>query len=143
LNIYRTHMSPLNVQTVNVAKLEYATPSTTKSLFYGEAGKCEVIYRQWRYEVNCLLRENTYNKECLLVGIRRSLRGEAAVMLVRRFDEPATIDSMLDMFHTTFENTETAASILKNKSMAVNRNVMNLLFRIQVDLRNYFLKRLN
>ena len=50
---------------VNVAKLENATSSTKFpriSLFYGETGKGEVTYRTWRYEVNCLLRENTYNK---------------------------------------------------------------------------------
>ena len=46
------------------------------------------------------------------MGIRRSLRGEAAAMLTR-LGETATIDSMLDMFHSTFGNTETPESILK------------------------------
>lgn len=82
------------------------------SLFFGEPGKGEVTYRTWRYEVNCLLREKSYSKESLMLGIRRSLRGEAAAMLMR-LGETASIDSILDMFHSSFGNTETPESILK------------------------------
>ena len=81
------------------------------------------------------MRENTYNKEDLLLGIRRSLRDEAAAMLTR-LGETATIDSMLDMYHSALGNTQTPEYILK-KFMSVSRNQMNSLFHMQVELRNY------
>lgn len=46
------------------------------------------------------------------MGIRRSLRGEAASMMMR-LGESASLDNILDMFHSTFGNTETAESILR------------------------------
>ena len=63
-------------------------------------------------QVNCLMRENTYNKESMMLGIRRSLRGEAAAMLMR-LGETTSIDTLLCTFHSTFGNTETAESILE------------------------------
>jgi len=82
------------------------------SLFYGEQGKGEVNYRTWRYEVNCLIKEKMYSKDSLLLGIRRSLRGEAAAMAMR-LGESASVGDVLDTFHAAFGNTETPESILK------------------------------
>lgn len=82
------------------------------ALFYGETGKGEVSYRTWRYEVNCLLHESFYSREQILLGIRRSLRGEAADMAMR-LGETATVEEILTTFHSAFGNTESAESILK------------------------------
>ena len=82
------------------------------SLLFGEKGKGEVSYRTWRYEVNCVLHEKAYSKESLMLGIRRSLRGEAADM-VMRLGESASIEDIMEMFHSTFGNIETSESILK------------------------------
>ena len=82
------------------------------SLFYGEKGKGEVNYRTWRYEVNCLIKKQMYSKDGLLLGIRRSLRGEAAAMAMR-LGECASVGDILDTFNAAFGNTETPESILK------------------------------
>jgi len=81
------------------------------SLFYGEQGKGDVNYRTWRYEVNCLIKEKMFSKDSLLLGIRRSLRGESAAMAMR-LGESASVGDVLDTFHAAFGNTETPESIL-------------------------------
>lgn len=82
------------------------------SLFYGEPNKGEVNYRTWRYEVNCLLKNKEYSGEALLLGVRRSLRGEAAAIAMR-LGETATIENILVAFHSVFGNVETKQSLIK------------------------------
>ncbi|KAH3876242.1 hypothetical protein DPMN_000079 [Dreissena polymorpha] len=64
------------------------------SLFYGEPGKGEVSYRAWRYEVNCLIKDKTYSHASMLLGIRRSLRGEAADMVMRLGEEAKVLETI-------------------------------------------------
>ena len=86
------------------------------SLFYEEQGKGEVNYRTWKYEVNCLIKEKMYySKDSLLLGIRRSLRGEAAAMAMR-LGESASMAKVLDKFHAAFCNTKTPESILNKRA---------------------------
>ena len=82
------------------------------SLFYGEPGKGEVSYRAWRYEVNCLIKDKTYSHASMLLGIRRSLRGEAADM-VMRLGEEAKVEEILELFQSSFGNIESPESTLK------------------------------
>lgn len=101
-----------SASTSNVKETKEATKYPRISLFFGETGKGEVSYRTWRYEVNCLLRERAYSNESMLLGIRRSLRGEAADM-VMRLGETAKIGDILETFQSAFGNTETVHTILK------------------------------
>ena len=82
------------------------------SLFYGEDGKGEVNYQTWKYEVKCLLEEKTYTNEQILLGIRRSLRGEAANIL-RRMGTHAKVEDILRKFESTYGDIDTAETILK------------------------------
>jgi len=71
------------------------------------------------YEVNCLIIEEMYSKDNLLLGIRRCLRGEAAAVAMR-LGESASVADVLDTFHAAFGNTETPEYTLQ-RSMDVYR----------------------
>lgn len=53
----------------------------TISSFFGEAGKGDVSYSTWRYEIECLMEEKVYSEHVLLLAIRQSARREAANIL--------------------------------------------------------------
>ena len=64
--------------------MEY--PSTWKpplriSAFSGD-GKGDTTYELWKYEVTCLMKEG-HSREALMMAVRRSLKGEAATVLMR------------------------------------------------------------
>lgn len=94
-----------------------ATESATSkfpriSLFYGEQGKGEVSYATWKYEINCLLQEKSYSLEQILLGIRRSVKGQASDIL-RRLGTGADIDVILKKFEATYGEIDNPVSILK------------------------------
>jgi hypothetical protein len=94
-------------------------PETTSSkfprisLFYGEKGKGEVGYATWKYEIRCLLKEKSYTPEQILLGIRRSVKGQASDIL-RHLGISPSIDEILTKFEATYGDINTPVSILRN-----------------------------
>ncbi len=64
------------------------------SNFSGETSKTDVAYEVWRFEVDCLVMDNTYSKSQIMQAARRSLKGEASGIAVR-LGATATLDELL------------------------------------------------
>lgn len=82
------------------------------SIFFAEPNKGEVNYPTWKYEIKCLLAEKSYSEESLLLGIRRSCKGNAADKL-RRLGTRPTIPGIIDRFDTDFGSIDSKETILK------------------------------
>lgn len=50
-------------------------------VFFGD-GKGDIIYELWKYEVICLMKEG-YFREALMMVVRRFLKGEVVIVLMR------------------------------------------------------------
>ena len=68
-------------------------------IFSGEK-KGDVDFDLWRFQVQCLLKEN-YKEEVIALTIRRSLRGEAA-RVVMRLGSQANITDILNKFESIY-----------------------------------------
>lgn len=93
-----THNSPTPIPLSGVPKLV---------LFSGDR-KGEILFDQWRYEVECLQTDG-YSENVICLAIRRSLRGPAGRVLMR-LGPNATVDEImykLDSIYGTVEEKET------------------------------------
>ena len=106
-----TSLTPEQRQSI----LQILTPSATAKVeaphvvtpriptFSGDDSKSDISYDQWRYEVRCLLNEDSHSEKLLLQAIRRSVRGTAAAVLLH-MGESATIEAVLKKFDVIFGN---------------------------------------
>ena len=62
--------------------------------------KSDVSFDYWRFEVECLMKEK-YSEEVIALSIRRSLRGEAARVLMR-LGTHANISEIIDKFESIY-----------------------------------------
>ena len=82
------------------------------STFYGDViklAKGEVIYDQWKYEVNCLVLEKIREEE-ILQAVRRSVKGKAAGVLQRL--KVKSLSEVLKKFESVFGKTDYKAAVL-------------------------------
>ena len=74
--------------------------------------KGETSFDIWKYEVNCLKRDNFYAEHVIKQAIRRSLRGQAQrVSVYLGFD--ATSDDIISKLENTFGNVKSGDSVLQ------------------------------
>ena len=98
--------------------------------------KAETSYDLWRYEVECLMRDNV-KYSTILQSIRRSLRENAARVLMRLGTE-ASIDDILQRFDSvygTVEDNENLLSQFYSASQKDNEDVSEWSCRLE-DLLN-------
>ena len=85
------------------------------SLFYGDPGKSELSYAQWRSEIVSVLDSNLYPEGLVVTHIRRAVRGMAAELLLTmgsdvsvsdilhkfdvRFGDVSSVDKSLERFY--------------------------------------------
>ena len=72
----------------------------------------EVNFELWRYEVECLRRDNTYSADALARLVRRSLRGEAS-QLILHLGVDATVDQIVDKLEGFYGTVESGAVLLQ------------------------------
>ena len=82
------------------------------SIFFGEAGKGEVTYQTWKYEIQCLQTEKKYPEDQILMAIRHSAKGGAANIL-RRLGVKASINDIVKKFNSTFGDIDSPELIMK------------------------------
>ena len=82
------------------------------SMFYGEENKGEVNWQTYKFEVAALLEENAFTKEQILLGIRRSAKGNAGDV-IRRLGIGAGIKEVLEKLESTFGNIESEEVLLR------------------------------
>lgn len=63
--------------------------------------KGDVTYREWKYEVQCLINDPEIKETTIIQSIRRSLRGTAKTMLIP-LGEKATVIEILDKLNILF-----------------------------------------
>lgn len=81
------------------------------SLFSGD--KKDAEYDVWKYEVQCLKREGVYPDESILHALRRSVKGEAARVLMN-LGPTATIKDVLTKFDSVYGSVHLKQSILSS-----------------------------
>ncbi|XP_067664260.1 uncharacterized protein [Haliotis asinina] len=79
-------------------------------LFSGEHGK-DTEYDLWRYEVDCLLESKTYSTDVVLQAIRKSLKGEAALVSMK-LGHKATTAELLSKLWSAFGTLRSSSSLL-------------------------------
>ncbi len=77
--------------------------------FSGDDAKGEITYRQWKYDVRCLINDD-HSQAAIRHAIRRSLRGTAAEILPN-LGEQISIDNILDKFDVIFGNVLTSEQL--------------------------------
>lgn len=80
--------------------------------FSGEQpSKHEVAFEEWKYEVQCLLKDGTYAKSAILHAIRKSLHGEAG-RIARRLGPDAGIGDIVDKLQGVYGTVERGEALL-------------------------------
>lgn len=112
------------------------TTNTPKLPFFSGDKKGETSYDLWRYEVECLIRDGV-KTSAVLQSIRRSLRGNAARVLMRLGTE-ASIDEILQRFDSVYgivDDNENLLSQFYSASQKENEDVSEWSCRLE-DLLN-------
>ena len=73
--------------------------------------KGETTYELWRYEIQCLVSEKVYRDDQILQAIRRSVKGEAANVLMR-LGSSASIHTILQKMNSIYDTIDSGQRIL-------------------------------
>ena len=94
---------------------ESLTPFPKFSSFSGEdpAPKHEVASEEWKFEVNCARRNNTYSDQVIIQAILKSLRPPAKKVLLT-IEQSATVDIILQTLEGVFGNVSTGISTMQD-----------------------------
>ncbi|XP_046570529.1 uncharacterized protein LOC124278800 [Haliotis rubra] len=80
--------------------------------FSGEVGK-DTPYDLWRFEVDCLLQSKTYPHDVILQAIRKSLKGEAA-LIAMKLGRNATVEILLTKMKSAFGTLRRRATLMSD-----------------------------
>lgn len=80
--------------------------------FSGSTSKADTSFESWKFEVKCLMNENSYNKDLLLQGVRKSLRGEAGTLCMH-LGEHASIEDILRKLEGVYGIVERGTTLLQ------------------------------
>jgi len=103
------------------------------SSFYGEDGKGDVTWETFKYEVQGLLHQSGFTNDQILLGLRRSLKGEASDR-VRRLGSEATVDEImaqLENDYGTLESPESMMQKLYTCKQAADESVQKFATRLE------------
>lgn len=87
--------------------MEYSRPIPKLPVF---SGKGDTPYELWKYDLKCLQSSNLYTETVVSEAIRRSLKGEAAMVMVRMGD--ASVSQLLHKLDGYFGNVATEGACL-------------------------------
>ena len=87
------------------------TPVPKLPTFSGD-GKGDFPYKQWKYQVRCLINDPRYNDNSVLQAIRQSVRGTAANFLVC-LGENIELEVLLDKFDSMFGNVYSSGQLFQ------------------------------
>lgn len=93
------------------------------SVFSGEEPKPknESSFEEWKYEVNCIRRDDLYKDAEVAQAIRKSLKGQAKKVLLP-MGTSATVSSIMDRLEGVFGNVATGESILQEFYTATQKS---------------------
>lgn len=93
----------------------------------------DVTYREWKYQVRCLLDDSEIKETSIVQSIRRSLNGTAKQMLIP-LGERATVEDILNKLDILFSEVSDNGMIMNEFVMRFNSQ-MNAQHPLVVDLR--------
>ena len=125
----------LNFRTVpsrNIPRAEIPVNSDTNALsfighppristFSGSNTKIDVSFEAWKFEVKCLMNDNTINQDLLLHGVRKSLRGEPS-KLCMHLGETASVETILRKLESVYGIVESGTTLLQQFYNAKQEN---------------------
>lgn len=114
-------------------KTMYTQPQLRMSTFSGEPSKTDVAYDVWRFEVDCMLSDQTYSAGQIMQAARKSLKGEASGIAMR-LGPTATIQDLLKKLegaYGTVEMSETLMSQFYSTQQQEGENVTAWSCRIE------------
>lgn len=91
------------------------------NVFTGSGNKSESTYDLWRYDIQCLLRDKSIQKDSIHTAIRRSLRGQAGAVVMRLGPE-ASIEDILHKMDSIYGNAANTVDILRELYGAEQRS---------------------
>lgn len=93
------------------------------SVFSGEEPKpkTESSFEEWKYEVNCIRRDDTYKDTEIAQAIRKSLKGQAKKVLLP-MGTSATVSTIMDRLEGVFGNVATGESVLQEFYTATQKS---------------------
>ena len=100
-NTTTTTTSASNTTTTTTVSSNYIPKIST---FSGDSSKQDTAYDQWKYEVECLIREQ-YKESSVAQAIRRSLKGDASSVAMRLGPE-AKISEIMEKMESVFGTVE-------------------------------------
>lgn len=103
------------------------------SSFYGEENKGDSTWETFKFEIQALLADNVFSEEQILLGIRRSVKGNAGDV-VRRLGTGVNVHQVIQKLESTFGNIETRESILRkfySTQQKVNESVTSYSSRLE------------
>ena len=93
------------------------------SVFSGEEPKpkTESSFDEWKYEVNCIRRDDTYKETEVAQAIRKSLKGQAKKVLLP-MGTSASVSTIMDRLEGVFGNVATGESVLQEFYTATQKS---------------------
>lgn len=82
------------------------------STFSGSSSKADTSFEAWKFEVRCHMNENSCNRDLLLQGVRKSLRGEAGTLCMH-LGENASIEDILRKLEGVYGIVESGTTLLQ------------------------------
>jgi hypothetical protein len=103
--------SQQNARTLNEPVLYARAPRL--STFSGTAAKGEAGFEDWRFEVRCLMRDDSVDDDVLLKSVRTSLKGEAS-RVAMHLGENATLEDILQRLERVYGTVESGTTLLQH-----------------------------
>ena len=91
------------------------------STFSGDGSKQDTLYDQWKYEVECLIREQ-YKESSVAQAIRRSLKGDASRVAMRLGPE-VKISEIMEKMESVLVQWKEGRQLWKNFTARIRRKV--------------------
>lgn len=82
------------------------------STFSGSNTKTDVSFEAWEFEVKCLMNDRTMNRDLLLQGVRKSLRGEPCKLCIH-LGETASVETIIRKLEGVYGIVESGTTLLQ------------------------------
>ena len=82
--------------------------------------KGEAIFKEWKYEVCCALKDEVYKEDTIAQAIRKSLKPQATRVLLS-MGTTATVQEILERLKELFGNVATGESVLQEFQTAAQK----------------------
>lgn len=91
------------------------------STFSGSNTKTDASFEAWKFEVKCLMNDKSVNRDLLLRGVRKSLRGEPSKLCIH-LGETASVETIMKKLEGVYGIVESGTTLLQQFYNAKQEN---------------------